>query len=232
MKPIIGVVSRSSKNDERSVFYVYGSVIRSIVECGGIPILIVPPHNVDYEEKEPKNIERLTEENKQDIEEQIKLCNGILMPGGNKWYEFDEYICKYAIDNNIPLLGICMGMQLLAKKLNNSIEGLDNTILNNTNINHSIKDLDYVHSVKILKDTVLYNIIGKEEINVNSRHNYHVPDELKFLQSAYSKDNIIEAVEYKENNFTLGVQWHPETMISYDADAKKIIQAFIDKCKN
>ena len=97
---------------------------------------------------------------------------------------------------------------------------------------HSQIGKKYVHKVKILKDSLLYKIIGKEEIKVNSRHNYHVPEKLDYLKSAYATDGIIEAVESKDNKFTLGVQWHPETMISYDEDAKKIIQAFIDKCKN
>ena len=231
MKPIIGIVSRSEKMEEKGVYYINNIVVRSVVECGGIPLLIVPTQNVDYEEKDPGKIDRLTEENKEDLKIVLDKCDGILMPGGSKWYEFDEYVCKYALDNDIPLLGICMGMQLLAKKLNNDNKGLDNTVKNDTEINHSRPGVDYVHSVKILKDTLLYDIIGKEEINVNSRHNYHVPDELKFLQSAYSSDNIIEAVEDKNNKFTLGVQWHPEVMQFYDEDAKKIIKEFIDKSK-
>ena len=231
MKPIIGVVVRSETMNDKGVYYINNVLVRSLVECGGIPILIVPPHNVDYEEKTPSELERLTEENKKDIDKVLNMCDGIVMPGGHKWYEFDEYICKYVVDNNIPVLGICMGMQLLAKKLNNEKEGLDNTVLNETDINHNMPGIKYAHSIKILKDTLLYDIIGKEEINVNSRHNYHIPNELDFLKSAYSSDGIIEAVEYKENIFTLGIQWHPETMISYDMDAKRIIQTFIDKSK-
>ena len=232
MKPIIGVVARSETLNDSSIYYVNSKVVRSVVNCGGIPILLISPQNVDYEEKDPSKLERLTEENKKDIEETLKLCDGILMPGGYKWYEFDEYICKYAIDKDIPLLGICMGMQLLAKKLNNDNQGLDNTVLNETSINHNMPGVEYAHSVKINKDTKLYDIVKKEELEVNSRHNYHVPNELKFLQSAYSSDGIIEAIEYKDNKFTLGVQWHPEVMSFYDEDNKKILQAFIDKCKN
>ena len=232
MKPLIGIVSRSTMNDDSSIYYTNSKVVRSITLCGGIPILIVPPHNVDYESDRPGAIERLTDENKEDIKSILDRCDGILMPGGSKWYEFDEYICKYALDNDIPLLGICMGMQLLSKRLNNSkIEELDNTVLNNTSINHNQKGVKYVHSVKIKKDSLLYEILNKEEIEVNSRHNYHIPEELGYLKIAYSPDNIIEAVDYKDNKFTLGVQWHPESMCFYDEDAKKIIEAFIDKCK-
>ena len=232
MKPLIGIVSRSTRNDDSSIYYANSKVVRSIILCGGIPILIVPPHNFDYESDKPGNIERLNNETKEDLNRVLDMCDGVLMPGGNKWYEFDEYICKYALDNDIPLLGICMGMQLLAKRLNNSkIDGLDNTILNNTDINHNRPGEEYAHNVKIKKDSLLYEILNKEEINVNSRHNYHVPKELKYLETAYSSDGIIEAVDNKDSKFTLGVQWHPEVMCFYDDDAKKIIKAFIDKCK-
>lgn len=42
------------------------------------------------------------------------MCNGIVMPGGCKIYYYDKFIAKYAIENDIPVLGICLGMQILA----------------------------------------------------------------------------------------------------------------------
>ncbi len=228
MKPIIGVVSRSKKDeDQKSIFYSNNQVIRSVIEFGGIPIIIPTTQNVDLEEKMPKDIDRLTDDNKKDLDQILSICNGIIIPGGIKWYEYDLYICKYAVDNNIPLLGICAGMQALARVLNNNKE-LDITIKNSTLINHNVPKVQYVHSVKIIKDSLLYQIIGKESIEVNSRHSYHIPNELDYLKTAYANDGTIEAVEYKDNKFTLGVQWHPESMTSYDENARKIIQAFID----
>ena len=94
MKPIIGVVARSETLNDSSIYYVNSKVVRSVVNCGGIPILLISPQNVDYEEKDPSKLERLTEENKKDIEETLKLCDGILMPGGFKTnnYDLDEGI--------------------------------------------------------------------------------------------------------------------------------------------
>ena len=228
MKPIIGVVSRSSKNEEqKSIFYSNNQIIRSIIKLGGIPIIIPSTQDLDLEEKTPKDIDRLTIDNKKDLDQILSMCNGIVVPGGIKWYEYDLYICKYTVDNDIPILGICAGMQALARVLNNNKE-LDITIKNNTTINHDVPGVQYVHSVKISKDSLLYKILNKEEIEVNSRHNYHIPNKLDYLKTAYSNDDIIEAVEYKENRFTLGVQWHPESMIDYDLDARKIIKAFIE----
>lgn len=210
MKPIIGVVYRL--NEDENNLYVNNTLINCIIAHQAIPFLILPTSNFN------------------DLDEILKKCDGIILPGGTKWDKDDEYICKYAIENDVPLLGICAGMQVLAKILNNGkIDGVDNTILNNTFINHKSKD-NYAHDVRILKNTKLYEIIKKDKIKVNSRHSYHVPD--SYIKSAIADDNIIEAVEYSENKFTLGIQWHPESMISYDEDARKIFDEFIKNCKN
>lgn len=233
MKPVIGIVSRSSKDsEENSLLYVNDKVVEAVVKCGGIPFLILPTQGIDYESDRPSNLVRMTDENKRDLDIMLEKCDGIIMPGGSKWYEYDEYISKYSIDRNKPLLGICAGMQLLSKTLNNNeIDGIDNTILNDTGIEHNQPKIKYVHKINIDKNTYLYRILGTDEIEVNSRHRYHIPNELSFLASAYSNDGIIEAVEYKENDFVIGVQWHPETMIDYDVNSKKIIEEFISKCK-
>ena len=233
MKPIIGIVSRSSKDvDENGILYVNNKVVEAIVKCGGIPLLILPTQGIDYELDRPSNLERLNDDNKNDLIEILKKCDGIVMPGGSKWYEYDEFISKYVVDNDIPVLGICAGMQLLSKTLNNNrVDGIDNTVLNDTTINHNQPKVEYVHSVKIKEDTYMHDIVKSSEINVNSRHKYHVPNELSFLSSANSLDGLIEAIEYRNNKFTIGVQWHPETMIGYDENSKKIIDEFIKKCK-
>lgn len=233
MKPIIGIVARSQKDSGNySILYANNKVVRAVVKCGGTPLLILPNQGIDYEENTPSDTIRLSNKDKEELNNVLNKCDGILIPGGHKWYEYDEYICKYAVDNDIPLLGICLGMQLLSKVLNNNkINGIDNTVKNETNIEHQKVDATYAHKIKILKESLLYEILKKDEINVNSRHKYHVPSELSFLASAYADDGIIEAVEYKNNRFTLGVQWHPESMIDYDEESKKIINAFIEKAK-
>ena len=119
-----------------------------------------------------------------------------------------------------------MGMQLMA-----NIDNKENCIVaNETEINHRQSNTNYVHKVKIKKNTLLNSIIKKNKINVNSCHNYHVSKVNKFIISSYSEDGIIESIELPEKKFVLGVQWHPEKMTSYDLEANKIIDSFIDAC--
>ena len=108
--------------------------------------------------------------------------------------------------------------------------GTNNTIKNNTLINHLEPNNNYVHSVIIDKNSKLYSIIGDVEITVNSRHSYHVPELDNTLVSARSSDGLIEGVELKDKNFILGVQWHPESNLE-DKYSKKLFKAFFINCE-
>lgn len=230
-KPIIGIVGRSDKGQEDyNVICCFESVRRSIIKKGGIPILILPNQDIDYDNFSPKDINRLTLNQKKDLMSIVDLCDGILIPGTYKLFEYDKFIYEYALEKNIPVLGICGGMQLMALASNKSDTNIS-LEKNDTIINHFQKGKDYVHKVKIEKNTLLYKIIGKEEIKVNSRHNYHVNKFNDLTICAYSEDGLIEAVEVKNKKFVLGVEWHPESMLEYDEDANKIIEAFIRSCQ-
>lgn len=87
-----------------------------------------------------------------------------------------------------------------------------------------------MYKVRILKNTLLSNIVKKDEINVNSKHNYHVSKVNRFKVSAYSEDGLIEAIELPGKNFVMGVQWHPEKMVDYDEDANKLFDHFVLEC--
>jgi putative glutamine amidotransferase len=69
------------------------------------------------------------------------------------------------------------------------------------------------HSVKIMKDSILYGILQTEEIKVNSYHHQAVRNIAEgYKVAALSKDGIIEAIESVNHSFIVGVQWHPEIL--------------------
>ena len=222
IKPIIGIVGRLYSGESNII--CVEEVRLAVTKFGGIPLLILP---VDKDEISCKNI--YSEEEIKDIKKVLKNCDGFILPGGDTWYQLDEVVIDYAIRCDKPLFAICLGMQTLSKVLSGEKKvGYDNTIKNDTLINHLEPNKNYVHSVIIDRNSKLYSIIGDVEITVNSRHSYHVPELDNTLICARSRDGLIEGVELKDKNFILGVQWHPESNLD-DEYSKRLFKAFFDK---
>ena len=228
-KPIIGIVARAQEDiNGKKAFLCYESMARSINQNGGQAILLLPNQNIEYNTSVPKDIERLTSLEKEDLKRLVDMCDGIVMPGGNRLFEYDQFIYEYSKEKDIPILGICAGMQLIC--LN---EVKEENILRKVNDEdtHQVIDERYVHKIILEDDNILMDILSQKEFMVNSKHTYCVDKigDLKLL--AKSEDNIIEAVQVKNKKFILGLQWHPESMFTYDNIQYKIFEYFINVCK-
>jgi putative glutamine amidotransferase len=94
--------------------------------------------------------------------------------------------------------------------------------------NHHLNSL---HEIRIKKNTLLYKILKKEKILVNSRHRSSIKN-TKYKVSSISKDNVIESIEDSNQKFYIGIQWHPENLYDIDSNSKKIFDYFIKMCQN
>ena len=150
----------------------------------------------------------------------LKNIDGILLTGGDKVGRLDYFLIKYAIDNNLKLLGICQGMQSMA------LYGSEDSLVEIGNLSHN-KYKNYCHNVK-LSDSKLKEILNKEVVEVNSYHKQKVLNSNYFKIVGMSDDGIIEAIESNNNIFQIGLQWHPEKMIDYDNNSKLIFDYFIN----
>ena len=146
----------------------------------------------------------------------VNLCDGIILPGGDTSSKNEYKLIKYLYAKDIPTLGICLGMQNMAKVFNNYQEIKVP--------NHYFLDL-YVHKIIINNDSKLYKIIKKSSILVNSRHHDAIP-ETKLKVSALSSDGVIEAIEDSSKKFFVGLEWHPES--TNDNNSFRIFKSFID----
>ncbi len=153
------------------------------------------------------------------IKETIDLCDGIISPGGSKIHDIDYKIVKYLHEIDKPTLGICLGMQIMGKLFNEKVRTKIESGKHYT-------EKEYVHNVRIKKDSLLYKIIGEETIKVNSRHKRQIPyTNLDCV--AYSEDNVLEAIEDKSKKFFIGLQWHPESLIE-DVYSNRLFDYFIN----
>jgi putative glutamine amidotransferase len=183
-----------------------------------------------------------------------KILDGILIPG--YYYDFDPSLynqekhektvlnaedrrvdfefkfVKEFIKTNKPILGICHGAQLINILHGGSL--VQDIPSHNNSTHHSGSNPKSVaHSVSIIDgtklDKILFNDkINDKSINTNSSHHQSVllPGK-NIIVSAKSEDGIIEAIENSKHKFMIGVQWHPELLVTdYD---KKIFKSF---CKS
>lgn len=224
-KPIIGIVGRLQENGRAQVF-INEEYRLAIVKSGGIPILLLPPYQDQFEAHTPFIWDNLKDE-LQDLTNILDLCDGFLFTGGEKWFGYEEFIMEYAYQKDKPVLGICLGMQMIACM----------PFFHNEDSNYLIKIGNEKHyqgnglsHTVTLFPSKLKDIIKKDEMFVTSRH-YDTIAPLSFFRiSALSKDGIIEAIELPKKHFFIGVQWHPESSFFEDENSRIIYQAFVEAC--
>jgi len=145
----------------------------------------------------------------------IDMCDGVVLSGGDNFTYQDFLLVDYLYENDIPTLGICLGMQTMAK-LFSDVDEIE--------ISGHINNDKYVHNVNVDKNSLLYKILQKERIRVNSRHKSAII-KTDLLVSALSDDFVIETVEDNSKRFFLGVEWHPESLT--DENSEKIFNYFV-----
>lgn len=178
----------------------------------------------------------------------LDMMHGLLVTGGNfdvdpKYYgatdthdtvmtkdartEFEFATIQGALVRKMPILGICGGEQIMAVALNGSlIQHIPDSIADCLEHEQEFPQKEPGHSVTVERDSLLYRIANTTELQVNTAHHQSVDDPGDMRVTATAPDGVIEAVEYDDHPFCLGVQWHPEYDIS-SADTA-IFKAFID----
>ncbi len=235
-KPIIGITT-DDYLPERAPKYSENFILRknycsAVEKAGGVPIII--PYSINL------------------VNNYSNFLDAIVISGGNfdvdpshfgeeinshviqtkpSRTDFEINIIKEMLGDNKPVLGICGGQQLLHVILGGKlIQHIPDEI--NTEINHEQPNPRNQpgHKVEIRKASLLYDIIGKSILDVNSAHHQAVKDKPDGVTlNAFAPDGVIEGIESKNYNFCLGVQWHPEFLVNdYDI---KIFRALIDASK-
>lgn len=228
MKPVIGILTRYDVNQKgRCLNYVFDSTRTAILKMGGNPLLLCPMQNMEYYDTKYEDYVLPTEEEKNLATYWLDMCDGLFIPGGSKISPYDYFILEEALKRGLPVLGVCLGMQLLANyKVDNFfLKDVDDNI-HNTSWVKEMEDKP-VHKVLINRNSKLYEIIGKEEIAVNSFHSKEALKNDNFNTIAFSEDGVIEGIELKNYPFCMGVQWHPELMLDTDINSVKIFEYFM-----
>ena len=240
-KPVIGInSSRVIKHETAYSHSVIESLsndyVESVIKAGGVPVIL--PILSDEES----------------IRIQIELLDGVLLSGGvdinplvyneepspKLGYifpdkdTFDLLIAKIACELNKPILAICRGQQILNVAFGGTLYQ-DLSDMEGCYIKHQqqTKDGAVTHTVDITPNSILHSILGNSIITNTFHHQAIKVLAPGFKATAYSKDNVIEAIEKYDEDFVVGVQFHPEIMATYnDKNMLKLFEAFITASSN
>ena len=206
-RPVIGITG----NYDDLTCKLSQGYYKSVVAAGGVPVIIPPIADADTIVNTLSRIDGLILSGGGDYnplwtgEEPSAKLGGI-----NKERDLPELlITRLAYNRQIPMLGICRGIQTLAIALGGEVA---QDISDQATVKHS-QDADRsepTHSVRIERDSILDHIYP---LHVNSFHHQAVkaPGD-KFRVVAKATDGIIESIESTEFKSILGVQWHPECL--------------------
>lgn len=233
MDPLIGITASVNEKTE----FMYKDNVKAITKTGGIPVMLSNLTKLDDITDLAKHIDGLYLTGGEDIdptlygEEPIHEL-GTVTPSRDI---FELAITKKMLELKKPILGVCRGAQILNVVTGGNLYQDIYSQVDGKLLQHSQKapKSHAAHFVKVEKNSLLYRLIGEEKIKVNTKHHQSVKNPGLHVQVVgISSDNIVEAIEIMNYPFALGVQWHPEGMISEeDRTSIQIYKGFIASCK-
>lgn len=229
MLPVIGVTL--PYENERDRYFLPKAYAASIEAAGGMPILLT-------------NLEEPV------INHIVSLLDGVLLTGGSdvdpRYFdeeplpqtgeitperdEFEIKLSKLVLKRNIPILAICRGIQVLNIAAGGTIyQDINSQYMKPIKHNQKAPRWYGTHKINIGYNTKLYDILGVDNLRVNSFHHQAIKNTAKnFIVNAKSSDGIIEGIESVAHKFALGVQWHPECMWERNPKMLQLFKGFID----
>jgi putative glutamine amidotransferase len=181
-----------------------------------------------------------------------RRLDGLLLPGGvdiapalygegahpnlgsvNKPLDKAEMLLtRWALDDGMPLLGVCRGIQVLNVAAGGSLyQDLPAQFAGA--LRHSCPPPDHprtyrAHAVHVQPGSRLAEILGADQVAVNSRHHQAVKAVAPgFCASARAPDGVVEGIEREDGPFAVGIQWHPESLADDDPQMLALFQALV-----
>lgn len=204
----------------------YKSILEAFIHAGAENEVKVKVESIHSEYLTPENIEF-----------KLQHLDGVLVaPGfGERGLEGKIEAVNYVRENNIPFLGICLGMQMAVIEFARNVVGIKdaNSVEVDENAAHPVIDLmesqkDVVNKggtmrlgawdCALEKDSIAYNVYNKDLIKERHRHRFEFNNDYKEqIESTGMKatgfnpeTGLVEIVEIPDHNWFVGVQYHPE----------------------
>ena len=211
-KPLVGI-STGYGDNTASVRFTY---IDAVTKAGGIPVLLPLMRDSLTAVETISRVDALILSGGEDVhpffygEEPATALGGVNVDRDHS----DTWLLQAAVNQGKAVLGICRGEQLTNVTFGGTLyQDIPSQFPNKPTVQHGQKfgGAEPVHHVTVVKDSHLYEVMGQEQLAVNSFHHQAVKDVAPgFKVVATAPDGVVEAIEGFPTYNILAVQWHPE----------------------
>ncbi len=205
---------------------------------------------LNWLKRSPVEIEPVILSYKELNADDLRKCDGLILTGGDDvhpefygeperegdkynrerdWFEFK--LLDIAFSKNLPILGICRGLQITNVYLRGSLVFDIQTVIGTNHRKDERTGEDRVHDIFVINNSKLFNIVGEEKGTVNSSHHQSADRIGEGLRvNAKCDDGVIEGLEWEgDDRFVMLVQWHPERMRDINsAFSKNLLESFVN----
>ncbi|MCP4678183.1 MAG: gamma-glutamyl-gamma-aminobutyrate hydrolase family protein [Deltaproteobacteria bacterium] len=249
MKPIIGVTPDThsgrklkTRTPKEKIVYLWDQYLAALFDQGATPVILPVTTN------------------KTQIRSMVERLDGVMLAGGNfdvppelfgekpkPWLgplkpersQFEIGLVLEAVRKNLPVLGICGGMQAINVAFGGTLyQDIGKERPKSRSHQQKLRADKTCHQVKVAGGTKLRAIVagrrGKDDIRlrVNSTHHQAIRDVAPgYTVNAVATDGVIEGIEKEGTGFVLGVQWHPELLFKKHQPHSRILGAFVRAAK-
>jgi putative glutamine amidotransferase len=145
--------------------------------------------------------------------------------------EFELALTRAALERDMPVLGICGGLQIMGVAGGGKLfHDIRETVPDACEHMHDLVPDQGVHEVRLTPGTRLASMFPKGKLQVNSVHHQVLAEGTDdIIVSARAADGVIEAIEFPNKRFAIGVQWHPEYLVAAE---RAIFEELIDTARS
>ncbi len=238
MRPIIGIVGRPGIRPDRNrpIYYVNKSYINAIEQAGGLPVVF--PIYQHFEEIEPlfNTLDGVLLAGGIDIDpssyDEAPLTS--LTPTDPQLDRLEMLLVRWAYDHNVPLLGICRGLQLINVALGGTLyQDIDTQCPGSLEHSSWLAPREQIiHTISIDPQSMMARIFERTEVPANSLHHQAIKEiGQDIVVSGRSPDGVIELIEIPGKRFMLAAQCHPEEIYDLHRIWARLFAAFIEACQ-